>query len=87
MSICFAVLSRKARVIVTHDADFGTLAMLQGEPVIGIVFLRPGHVDPQFTIATLQDVLTAAPDVTPPFVIVARRSGSSVAIRVRQLSP
>lgn len=24
-------------VIVTHDADFGTLATLQGEPVVGIV--------------------------------------------------
>ncbi len=24
------------RVIVTHDSDFGTLAMLGGEPVVGV---------------------------------------------------
>jgi predicted nuclease of predicted toxin-antitoxin system len=25
------------RVVVTHDADFGTLAILQGEPIVGLV--------------------------------------------------
>lgn len=24
------------RIVVTHDADFGTLVMLQGEPVVGL---------------------------------------------------
>lgn len=73
------------RVVVTHDPDFGTLAILQKEPVVGILFLRPGHIDPQFTIETLQSVLSANPDVTPPFVIVARRKGIKVTIRVRLL--
>lgn len=73
------------RVVVTHDPDFGTLAILQKEPVVGILFLRPGHIDPQFTIETLQSVLSANPDVTPPFVIVARRKGVKVTIRVRHL--
>ncbi|MBC7821162.1 MAG: DUF5615 family PIN-like protein [Planctomycetaceae bacterium] len=73
------------RVVVTHDPDFGTLAILQKEPVVGILFLRPGHIDPQFTIETLQSVLSANPDVTPPFVIVARRKGVKVTIRVRLL--
>ncbi len=75
------------RIIVTHDADFGTLAVLGGEPVIGIVFLRPGHIDPQFTIKTIEAVLAADPDVTPPFLLVAKRTGTSVAIRVRALPP
>jgi predicted nuclease of predicted toxin-antitoxin system len=75
------------RVIVTHDADFGTLAILRGEPVIGILFLRPGHIDPQFTIEMLRAVLTADPDVTPPFVLVAKRTGHKVTIRNRQLGP
>ena len=73
------------RVVVTHDPDFGTLAILQKQPVVGVMFLRPGHIDPQFTIETLQSILSADPDVTPPFLIVARRKGIKVTIRVRLL--
>ena len=73
------------RVVVTHDPDFGRLAILQKEPVVGIMFLRPGHIDPQFTIETLQSVLSADPEVTPPFLIVARRKGLKVTIRIRLL--
>jgi predicted nuclease of predicted toxin-antitoxin system len=75
------------RVIVSHDADFGTLAILANEPVIGLVFLRPGHMDSQFTIATIQAVLGADPDANPPFVLVAKRKGSRVSIRIRSLAP
>ena len=75
------------RIVVTHDADFGSLAIFQGEPTVGILYLRPGHIDPQFTIETLNVVLAADHDVTPPFVLVAKRTGTSVTIRVRQLSP
>lgn len=75
------------RVVVTHDADFGTLAVLGGEPVIGILYLRPGHIDPQFTIETIEAVLKADPGDSPPFVLVAKRSGSNVTIRIRELTP
>ncbi len=51
----------QTRVIVTHDADFGTLAVRQGEPVNGIVYLRPAHIDAKFTIGSLQAVLDAKP--------------------------
>lgn len=38
-------LIRKAvaenRVIVTHDSDFGTLAVHAGAPIVGLLFLRP----------------------------------------------
>lgn len=39
-----AVLQRavaQGRVILTHDSDFGTLALRSGEPFVGIIFLRP----------------------------------------------
>ena len=75
------------RAIVTHDADFGTLRILGGEPVVGILYLRPGHIDPQFTIETIEAVLKADPDVSPPFLVVAKRTGTNVAIRVRHLAP
>ena len=79
--------SSQGRVVVSHDADFGTLAILQKEPLVGLVFLRPGHIDPQFTLATIGALLNADPDVTPPFVLVAKRSGNRVTIRVRALGP
>jgi predicted nuclease of predicted toxin-antitoxin system len=75
------------RIIVTPDADFGALAIQAGEPVIGILYLRPGHIDPQFTIETIRTALNADRDLTPPFVLVAKRSGHKVAIRIRDLSP
>ncbi len=73
------------RVVVTHDADFGTLAILQGEPVIGILYLRPGHIDPQFTINTIQVVLNMDPELSLPFILVARQSANGVTVRVRQI--
>jgi predicted nuclease of predicted toxin-antitoxin system len=45
------------RVIVSHDADFGRLAIASGCDLVGIVFLRPGHIDPHFTIDTIKVVL------------------------------
>ena len=75
------------RIVVTHDADFGTLALFANEPLVGLVFLRPGHIDPQYTIATIQTVLGIDPDLFPPFILVAKRTGGQVAIRIRSLAP
>jgi len=75
--------TQENRLVVTHDADFGTLAITQGESIVGIIYLRPGHIDPTFTIDTLASLLDADPDVTSPIVLVARRQGNSVAIRIR----
>ena len=77
--------SAQGRVIVTHDSDFGTLAISQGEPVIGIVYVRPGHFDPQFTINTLRTLVETSLEIQPPFLIVARHRENTVSIRVRQL--
>jgi predicted nuclease of predicted toxin-antitoxin system len=73
------------RAIITHDSDFGTLAILSGEPVIGILYLRPGHINPIFTIGTLNVLFDQEIDVEQPFIIVAERTGKDVKIRVRKL--
>ncbi len=73
------------RIVVTHDADFGALARLQGEPVVGLVYLRPGHIDPAFTIGTLAAIIAADPEVIPPFILAARRHGTTVSIRIRNV--
>jgi len=72
------------RVVLTHDSDFGGLALM-GAEFIGIVYLRPGHIRANFTIKTLEAIRDNAPEVTPPFILVAERTGDTVKIRVRQL--
>ena len=70
---------------MTHDSDFGTLAITQDEPFIGIIYLRPGHIRSEFTIQTLQTVAAQSLDVQPPFIIVAEQREQAVQIRTRQL--
>ena len=72
------------RVVLTHDSDFGGLALM-GAKFIGIIYMRPGHIHADFTIKTLEAIRDNAPEVTPPFILVAERTGDSVKIRVRQL--
>ncbi len=56
-----------------------------GAKFVGIIYLRPGHIRADFTIKTLGAIRDNAPDVTPPFILVAERTGDTVKIRVRQM--
>ncbi|MEI8376549.1 MAG: DUF5615 family PIN-like protein [Planctomycetota bacterium] len=71
--------------VVTHDSDFGTLTVARLEPFVGIIYLRPGHIDPQFTIESLRLVVAQGLDLAPPFIVVAKRIANSVTIRIRNL--
>ncbi len=73
------------RAVITHDRDFGALSIARLEPLVGVVFLRPGHIDHRFTIQTLRLLLSRDPEVAPPFLLVAKRTGNVVTIRVRNL--
>ncbi len=73
------------RIIVTHDRDFGKLVIAAEEPFYGILYLRPGHLDPSFTTATLRAVLDADLSPEPPFILVAERQQERVQIRLRHL--
>ena len=72
------------RVVLTHDSDFGGLALM-GKNFIGIIYLRPGHIRADFTVKTLNAVRENAPEVTAPFILVAERTGDRVKIRIRQM--
>ncbi len=73
------------RVVLTHDSDFGTLAMLQGEPFIGIVYLRPGHIRGEFVIQITETLRSQAVEVKVPFIVVAAFNRGTLQTRVRQL--
>ncbi|MDQ3441275.1 MAG: DUF5615 family PIN-like protein [Planctomycetota bacterium] len=72
------------RVMVAHDRDFGRLAIAAMQPIVGLLFLRPGHIRPEFTVETIRAVLAADIQLQVPFIVVAERSGDDVKIRVRQ---
>jgi predicted nuclease of predicted toxin-antitoxin system len=71
------------RVVVTHDSDFGKLAIQASEPYTGILFLRPGHISPQFVLGSLAALEASSIDVTPPFIAVVERKDDQVRVRVR----
>lgn len=72
------------RIIITHDSDFGRLVALNKLPFTGIIYLRPGHVDPAKSIQSLSSIAEADIDFLPPFIIVAEHTGEHINIRYRQ---
>ena len=52
---------------------------------VGVIYIRPGPIRADFTIKTLEAIQANAPEVTPPFILVAERTGDTVKIRIRQL--
>lgn len=75
----------EGRVVLTHDGDFGALAVHAGEPIVGIVRVRPGHIRAQVVIDVLAAFETREVEAEPPFVAVVESRGDSVRIRVREL--
>jgi predicted nuclease of predicted toxin-antitoxin system len=71
------------RAVLTHDGDFGTLAIGRGEPFTGIIYLRPGHISATFVLETLKAIASTTTEVEPPFIVVAERKGEMVKIRIR----
>jgi predicted nuclease of predicted toxin-antitoxin system len=63
---------REGRVVLTHDGDFGTLALLGRRPVVGIVRVRPGHIRAHVTIGALDRLLALDLELSPPFLIVVQ---------------
>jgi predicted nuclease of predicted toxin-antitoxin system len=72
------------RIVLTHDSDFGGLIVLNEKSFVGIVYLRPGHIQAEFTVETIKTVFEQVKDVQSPFIVFAERSGENVRIRLRQ---
>ena len=69
------------RFILTHDSDFGHLAVHLKRPITGIILLRPGRHTPDEVISDLQDLLKMQVDWTPPLIAVYQ----SGRLRIRRL--
>lgn len=70
-------------LIFTQDSDFGHLSIANKQPFIGIVFLRPGHLNPLVHLQTIQHILNQAIEVFPPFILVASNANNTIRVRVR----
>ena len=72
------VILRKAhemnRFVLTHDSDFGELAVSENQPITGIIHLRPGpgNLPIEEVIADLKNLLNTEIDWTPPLIVVCR---------------
>lgn len=80
-----ALALREGRVVVTHDSDFGTLAVRAGAGLVGVIFLRPGTIRVEELELMLDAIDDHEVDVVPPFILVAERRGDRVRVRLREL--
>jgi predicted nuclease of predicted toxin-antitoxin system len=79
--LSFAVA--QGRVVLTHDSDFGALAVRAASQFPGIVYLRPAQCDPAVVLQSLNAIEAAVELVAAGFVIVAEHRGEQVRIRHR----
>jgi len=76
------ILSRayeQGRVVITHDSDFGRLAVLAGKPLVGILYLRPAEIQADRTIEKLSRFFDNPVQLHPPFIVVIQ--GRKVRVR------
>lgn len=73
------VAYREQRFILTHDADFGTLAINERKPTYGILYLRLKNPQPPSIVRVCKQVFQLAIDVFPGSILVLEETR----IRVR----
>jgi predicted nuclease of predicted toxin-antitoxin system len=63
----------QGRIVVTHDLAFGRAAVQTSGQLVGIIYLRPGHISATFVLGLIDGLRRSAIDVSSPFVLVAER--------------
>lgn len=72
---------QEQRFVLTHDADFGTLAVNQGKPCHGILYLRLKNLNPIHVSQICRDLFSRDLDITPHSIWVI----DETRIRIRHL--
>ena len=70
------------RWVLTHDADFGTLAIHEGKPYLGIIFLRVRNLQSHNVIRVCNQLLHHDVDFSQRAMVVVEEAR----IRIRQAS-
>jgi predicted nuclease of predicted toxin-antitoxin system len=82
-TIVLATAVAHGRAIITHDSDFGLLAVNAGELSVGLIYLRPGHIQAAHTLQSLRAIEATVGEVEPGFVVVAEHRPGQVRVRLR----
>ena len=69
------------RVVITHDSDFGLLAIMKEHPFIGIIYIRPGDIHASKTIQQFDKFIDAEITLKTRFMIVIQETK----IRIRYI--
>jgi len=77
MNIAF----RDQRFVLTHDSDFGTLAVNEGKSFYGILYLRIKNLKPSNIIQVVRRVFGQNLDISPGTILVIEEDK----LRVRHL--
>lgn len=70
------------RWVLTHDTDFGTLAIHEGKPYLGIIFLRMRNFQSHNVIRVCNQLLHHDVELSPQTLVVVEEAR----IRIRQAS-
>jgi len=76
------VAYRQRRFVLTHDSDFGTLAIHEGRQCFGIIYLRLRNARPDNVIAVWEKLLRLDREFSEGALIVVEEAR----VRVRYLS-
>lgn len=58
------------RFVLTHDSDFGTLAINEGKPFYGILYLRLNDLKPDKVARVCQQIFSQDLDIFPGTILV-----------------
>jgi len=73
---------RDERFVLTHDSDFGTLAINEGKPYYGIIYIRVKNLKPTNVISVCEQLFRLDIDFSPGMILVVEESR----IRIRHPS-
>lgn len=80
------LLSADDEKILSVAHIMNSIVLTKKVPFTGIVYLRPGHIIPLFTIEMLKTLFENEFELTPPFMLIAERTKlQNVKVRLRSL--
>ena len=75
--------TKRNRIVISHDTDFGQIVFTQKIPFIGIIYLKPGHLVSEYTIQSLKTIFATQSELIPPFMVIAEHKGLHIKLRIR----
>lgn len=65
---------QEQRFVLTHDSDFGTLAINEGKRNYGIIYLRLRNLNPRNVIRVYEQLLCLDASVSPGTILVVEKA-------------